>query len=328
MNINDLKISEYLLLVDLLKANFTLSASLEIIENKKNKIIIKKIIEELVKGTDIKDLLLLKNGLHMHFCFFIQQLSLPEAIIQSIGLYQFEKSILKELLEKLAYPLLIIFISTLCLGFCTFSVIPSLISVLKSSNIDIPIMFVLSINTVSYLLILTLALALFVLIVFVYLYISNQYLVLFKFFKRIGILKLYQFVFSYYFVGYFSELLKYDTSTKRQLSLLSKMSYKSIISITAIKLDNYLNNGDSLEKAILKIEYFSEDLNKLIDIGIKTGSLQEYLVKYLKQADMKINNFTKNILWGFKICSYLLVGMVVVLMSQLLFSPLEMLSII
>ena len=113
--------------------------------------------------------------------------------------------------------------------------------------------------------------------------------------------------------------------TKEILEILKLVRSKPVISFLANKLENSLLMGESIDVSF-KEYYFDDTLNSFIKIASYTNSftlmINEYTSIMNKKIQEKISKFTMFI----QCLIYLVIGLIIIFVYQLLFMPMQAIS--
>ena len=231
----------------------------------------------------------------------------------------------KELLNSLAYPLILLFITMTSLYLFDLYGIDSIFSLISSFEADIElfdslrIAFRIMINIFYYLVLLMFILALF-------------------FFKPANVIMLYIFVsrhlpnsllnihYSQEFMALFLICCEAGYKTRQALEILKAMTSKPVISFLAFHLDESLMEGESLKEATRK-NYYDSSLSRFIKIANYTNDFSEVIGSYVELSREKIRRRMKRYTNTIQMMTYVFIGFIIIFIYQILFMPMQAISL-
>lgn len=322
-----LKMDDMTYLSKLLDTNLPISQCLTLIENTKNSKILKTISTRLDHGE------VLENIIDKHIPKEIEAfvdallLSLPfnQALSLSLKFYHDHNSDKNELLVSLAYPCILLFITISALYLFDLYGIDAIFSLIASfeSNItifkDLRVLFRIMINVIYFgILLTTLLIVLFIQpkrIVLLYIFIS-------KYFPN----SLFNIYYSQEFMALLKICLDSGFKTRQSLELLKAMKSKPIISFLAFHLDESLSEGETMKEAASK-NYYDQALKKFIKIGNYTSDFSNIISTYVDYSRQRVKTRLKTYATTIQIATYSIIGVIVVFIYQILFMPMQAISI-
>ena len=114
--------------------------------------------------------------------------------------------------------------------------------------------------------------------------------------------------------------------TKQALQILKGMKTKPIISFLAFHMDESLLAGESLKEAVKK-NYYDLSLSRFIKIANYTNEFSDMLSKYVSLSRDRIARTMKRYTLMIQLVTYSFIGIIVVFIYQILFIPMQTLSI-
>ena len=283
-----------------------------------------KLEEKLMKGYRIEDCFLpyLKKDTASKMSSFLHTLPFSKAIEMTFLLKKESKKQQKEIINDVLYPLGLLFFAMMILYFFDiygFDIVMQIGG--ESSSLSyIRLIFRLIFNS----LMLIILLALIILLPFL-----NA--------KR----RIYAFIrFSHYFKNTFlhriltlefveriilSERLGYGT--KDSLMMIRQNKQYPFLSFIAYHVSENLKDGQRVDEAFA-IDYLDKGLLPYLSLGLHSGCFKEMLERYcLIEKERNIKR-RKKIFKGLKLIIYSIIAILLILLYQLLFYPLQALTII
>lgn len=310
----------------LLKTNIPLANGLKLIKRKGNEKIIDELLQKLDEGMLIERIIesYIPSNLNGYLSPLIKNLPFSIAIDISLSFYDRVKQNEKQIMNSLAYPCILLFVSLTALYLFDLYGIDSIFMMLKSFNSNIALFSSLRIlfRAVVYVFYYgILILALFALyfsrpkrIVFLYLQLS-------KHFPN----SLVNISYCEQFVSLLLICSQRGYKTKQALELLKSMKSKPVISFLAFHLDESLLNGETLRDASKQI-YYDNSLSRFIKIATYSNDFNNVLAGYVNLAKEKIQKKIKKYTISIQLVTYIFIGLIIVFIYQILFLPLQALS--
>lgn len=310
----------------LLNVNINLKDSLLIIKNNKNQLIINNLIYELDLGKNYNQLFrkYLKNDIKEYLTSFLSYLSFKDALKLSLSIANKERYLKNEIIKHLTYPISLMIFSLLGIYLFNSYCFEPLINSFKSFNSDL-----------SHLVDFKNILNIFITIIFIIILIILCLVLIFTKKKRIvfaySLLQKYlssskiSEYLSSRFVIYFSECHKVGLKTKDSINILKSLKSEPLISFIAFHIDEALLSGKDMVEAISN-PYLDTRLKSFIEIAINTTELNKMLEGYLSQFEMRFKKYTTKMSKMIQIFSYVLIGIVIIFIYQLLFIPMGLLG--
>ncbi|MEG0469427.1 MAG: type II secretion system F family protein [Longicatena sp.] len=283
-------------------------------------------IEEYVEqGTPLIDVLLKgqKGRFYDHLRFFVNIMSLYDAIDSSIALLEFEKGIKTRLLKKSIYPICIIVFAYMLLWFFSTMIIPQMMSSFSmDDSFQSLAFFILCIKMfcISFALLCILFLG-FSCYLMMHKQLRTQ--VLYKLHKKLFFLVDYE---SYVFSGYLIEMQKRGISTKNAMRYLSSIQADSLFKYLIDELNQCLMMGEDMLDVIAHTSLLNKTFITTFRIGATTSNLCELLITYMKQQEYVWDKYIRKISTTIQCISYTFVGFVVLIVYQIMLVPLSMLE--
>lgn len=323
---NALSIREYRYLANLLQNGISLNDSLEIIKTKKNEQNINSIFKSLLSGENIESVLFNNDRYKKLFSTFNHLYTLDKSIVMVVDIVESVDKERKELISKLIYPLLIVFVSMLVMYFGCFELIPNMIAMLsvmgmEGNNLLLYTSQVLVVLMISFFLI-----GLLIVFIGYYLLKNNMIINICKSTKNIYIRKIFSVIFTYHYLYNYLIFIEKNMSTKEIQEIMLLDSSASINYNFALALQKLYEEGYSFVEAIYELEYFDNRAKQLIKIGYITNSLIIYINIYINEVKDKLQKYIKSMIIVIQGISYVSVCICVLTITNLLFEPLKILE--
>ncbi len=314
---NQLEILEMLLL--LLEIGFPLSTSLEVMSLKFD---VNKYLKKLENGVTFYDvmvsegfdkdvLLIIKLGLDSE--------DFRATIKKSTDILKNKIEKRKEIMELLKYPIMLIILAILSVGFITYFLLPQFKQILYSFGVNsqatniIYSMFSLGPYVITVLVVLLAIITL----MFLRLNFDTK-LDFFVKFKPIR--KIYVSLYNQVFVVTLSNLLKTKLHLSVVISVLANQSENKLLAKEAKKIENGLKNGKYISECITPI-YYDPQLIKILKLGEESGMLIYYLDSYSKILTAINQNRGKKIIFWIQPIFYMIFGILILLLYASIFIP-------
>lgn len=322
-----LSIEDLTYLSKLLDTNMPLNECFELISNNKNKNILNSIKDKLNEGVLIEKAIkdYLPKQIKSYVLALLNNISFTETLSLSLDFYESNTKGSNELLNSIAYPCILLFISISAIYLFDLYGIDSIMNVMNSftdrSNLYQGIRMILRIviNIFYILVLITTGL-------FVY-YLSDKRIVLmYIFFSKYFPNSLINIYYSEQFMSLLLICISKGYKTKQSLTILKKMKSKPIISFLAFHLDEALLQGESLKQAISK-NYYDSSLSRFIKIANYTNDFSNIISSYIELSKQRIKNKLKKYTLTIQLSTYLFIGLIVIFIYQILFMPMQAISL-
>ena len=322
-----LSVEDISYLSKLLNTNMSINECFTLLENRKNKEIFDDIKKKLDHGEMIENVIrdYLPRQLKTYVISLLSTLSLAASLSLSLKFEKRAQEGKKELLNSLAYPLILLFITMTSLYLFDLYGIDSIFSLISSFEADIElfdtlrVVFRITINIFYYLVLLMFVLALL-------------------FFKPANVIMLYIFVsrylpnsllnihYSQEFMALFLICLEAGYKTRQSLEILKAMTSKPVISFLAFHLDESLMEGESLKEATKK-NYYDSSLSRFIKIANYSNEFCEVIGSYVELSRERIKRRMKRYTNTIQMMTYVFIGLIIIFIYQILFMPMQAISL-
>lgn len=321
-----LKYDDLISINELLKTGLSLKQVLDLIKNKDNGENIDLIIEELDKGRQIEKVIVdyLPKNIGLYLSSLIGNMSFNDSLNLALAFIDKNKENTKTFMGSFLYPFILLFVSLTALYIFDAYGLDTILNMLKS--------FVGDVNSIKIFRI--------ILRIVVYIFYFLLLLVLvgiLYFFNNRNITLFYILVCKYlpnsivqkYFCVEFISLLNICINngykSKDSLNILKNLHNKPIVSFLAFHLDEKLLEGVSLKDAS-KQDYYDYSLSKFINIGTHSLSFSKILNDYINLNTNLIKTKMKKLALSIQFVTYVLIGVVIVFVYQILFLPMNALA--
>lgn len=321
-----LSIEDLSYISSLVDTNIPFTKALQLLKNKNNAKIFDKINGELTKGKLIEEIIpkYLSKQIKDYLIPLLKTLPFTEALDLTLQFNDCHKKSQNELISSIAYPLILLFITISALylfdlyGMDTiFELISSFSSSIKNYQ-GFRLIFKIAINVIYFLILL---LSLLVL----YFSRPNKIVILYIASSKYLPNSLINIYCCQEFISLFLVCCNKGYKTKQALAILKKMKSKPIVSFLAFHMDEALLEGESLKQAT-KGNYYDLTLSRFIKIANYTNSFEQMLERYVQLSKEKITRKMKQYTLTIQLCTYLFIGIIVVFIYQILFMPMQALS--
>lgn len=306
--------------------NIPFNQALKLIENNHNSKLFTKITEKLNEGKLVEEILpdYLPKQIKDYFVPLQKSLSFSSALSLSLQFYERSRTSQDKILSVIAYPCILLFITITVLYLFDLYGMDTIFSLIGTFNSnlsiyqDIRLVFRIVINIAYYLL---LIMSLLVIVLMQPSKITILYIFLAKVFPN-------SLITTYYSQEFVSLLLICTTrgyKTKESLHILKNMKTKPIINFLAFHMDKDLLEGETLKQATKKT-YYDLSLSKFVKIANYTNDFENMLENFVSLAKEKIERKTKRYTLTIQLLTYSFIGIIIVFIYQILFMPMQALS--
>jgi len=273
------------------------------IKNKMFKKSIKKIVENIEKGSSLSEAIKVEKNV---FPYFYQQMVkigemagvLPK-ILKDLSLYyKWQIEIRKKVLSSLYYPMLLLAATFLTIILLLTYVIPSFEEIFQSFNTRLPyptrVILFISKNLNNYFLYIILFIFLLVVLIKIYFrtekgsYTKDKLILKLPF-----IAKLKKYILLWRFSNMLNLLIKNGISLLDSLIIIEKITKNKIMKGMIHKIQINIREGQDLSTALSESGFFPKIMIKMINTGEKTGKLERMLKELAKFFHKKLNEKVK-----------------------------------
>lgn len=321
-----LSIQEYRNLANVLSCGISLIEALKIIENQKNHKQIDIIRRKLNDGLSIDKILFTKSNETSRFSIFNKLYPLHKAIQMCIEVEERERKQKKDLLGNILYSSLLIIVSMGVMAFGCFLVIPNMLNMLLELQVETSKVLLYVTQSLVVIMVIFVILA-FVLIIVLYYIIHNHMLI--SIYDYISISWIHRIIRKFITFQYMSQYLMFleqNLTTKEiQTILLSNVNHNEVY-IISTKIQKSFESGQNFNEAIDECEYIDVRAKQFVKIGYITDSMLMYIRLYVDECKDNINQYMKYIIYMMQGLSYVTVAICVITITNMLFSPLQIIE--
>ena len=318
-----LTIEDMLYLCKLLNTNLSLNDCFDLLSNSKNNKIFEKIKNRLHEGQLIENIIIeyTPAQLSSYLEALLSSLSFTTALKLSLDFYEKENENKNSLLNAILYPSILLFLTITALYLFDLYGLDSLFSLMGTFSDDINIYHNIR---VLFRIIITIIYYGFMIFVFIIIYfrqpkrITLLYIFISKYFSN----SLFNIYYCEQFVSLLLICVNHGYKTKESLQLLKKMKSKPIVAFLAFHLDDYLLKGESFKEAV-KQNYYDISLSKYIKLANYTNDFSNIINSYLLITREKIKRKMKQFALTIQLTTYLIIGAIIIFIYQLLFMPMQ-----
>lgn len=318
ISIEDLKY-----LNELLKSNLPIKTCLNLIRNKHNEELFDEILSRLDKGEMIERIIVnyLPSDFGSYMVNLLKHLTFVNSLTLALSFYDKNKDNSKYLFKSIAYPIGLLFISLTALFLFDSYGLDTILNLMKQFKTDVSSFY--TIRILLRILIYTFYFLFIIASLIILIFINTKritlfYILLVKYFPN-SLIKTY---FTEDFVSLFVITLKLGYKSKDALTLLKSLINKPIVSFLAFHIDDLLLKGESLKDAT-KQNYYDETFSKFINIASYTTNFVGIMENYGELSREKIQNKMKMYASVLQASSYVVIGIVIVFIYQVLFLPMQ-----
>ncbi len=305
---------------------FTLQDAMDVLQDEKSKEVFQSIQEHLQRGESLGDFFYkyLPKQHAAYFSGFINFMPFAESLTLVIDILEKEKKNREQLIKGILYPLLLMVGMSAGVFVFNLVVLPKMLALMEGFHME----------TAGYmkvqkmLQILTTAVCLLVfLCAMVAAYflqkdkIRDTYRMIAK--KMPGSLLVQ--IASRDFVRFFLECIVRESSTYNALQALKTIEQKPLVGLIAGELDHSLMAGESFSQAVHS-RYVEEKLEKFFRIAVLSSDCAKMLQSYLNMCDARLSHQIKRFSTTVQLCSYLIIGFVLIMVYRILMMPMGMLQ--
>ena len=310
----------------LMQNGFSLQQTLDILETGSEKTVFEEIRMRLEQGEAVSDFLCeyTPKTYAGYLGGFLQYMPFYNALALSIHLADDDDHNQNELLKGILYPVLMMVGMLGAAAVFSLTILPAMVSLMEGFGLHDPsYAWMKTMIPVAAMIILTMMIA--GLIVFVIAtrekYIVSAYRFLLRFCKD----SLPVQIASRSFTRFFLECVRQKLSTRKCMEILQKLPKRPVVSYIASELDRSMQEGYSLEDASDTV-LLESSLSRFMKTAVYSSDCEKMLEGYLKMTDIRtrvqIRRFSRTV----QFVSYLLIGVLIVLMYRLLFMPMNMMQ--
>ncbi len=322
-----LSIEDLSYLSRLLESGLAIRDCFSLLKNKSNKELFDSIAKRLDEGDPIEKAAedFLPKKVRPYALALMGSLSFAAALSLSLQFYERSEEGIRNVLSKIAYPLLLLFVSVTSLYLFDLYGIDSIFSLISafeesaSFYADFRILLRIFARLFYYGTLLLFFMAVFFLrkerIILLYIFVSKHF--------PNSFMNIYC---CEEFMSLFLICIRKGYSTKEALHILKSMRSKPVISFLAFHMDESLMEGETLKEAAGKY-YYDSSLSRFIKIANYTNDFSKIIESYIAMAREKIVKRMKSYTLTIQLVTYVFIGCVIIFVYQVLFMPMKAISI-
>ncbi len=321
-----LKLDDLISVNELLKTGLSLKQALDLIKNKDNENLIDSIIISLDKGKTIEEVIVeyLPNNISSYLNSLLKNMTFNDSLNLALAFIDKNKENTKTFTSSFLYPFVLLFVSLSALYIFDSYGLDTILNMLKTFTGDIGtikifrIILRVLVYIFYFLLLITLGLILY--------FFNNRNITLFyilicKYLPN----SIVQKYFCVEFISLLNICINNGYKSKESLNILKNLHNKPIVSFLAFHLDEKLLQGDSLKQAS-KQDYYDYSLSKFINIASYSISFSKILNDYINLNTNLIKTKMKKLALSIQLVTYVMIGVVIIFVYQILFLPMNALA--
>ncbi len=321
-----LKLDDLISVNELLKTGLSLKQALDLIKNKDNENLIDSIIISLDKGKTIEEVIIeyLPNNISSYLNSLLKNMTFNDSLNLALAFIDKNKENTKTFTSSFLYPFVLLFVSLSALYIFDSYGLDTILNMLKTFTGDIGtikifrIILRVLVYIFYFLLLITLGLILY--------FFNNRNITLFyilicKYLPN----SIVQKYFCVEFISLLNICINNGYKSKESLNILKNLHNKPIVSFLAFHLDEKLLQGDSLKQAS-KQDYYDYSLSKFINIASYSMSFSKILNDYINLNTNLIKTKMKKLALSIQLVTYVMIGVVIIFVYQILFLPMNALA--
>lgn len=313
-------------IVSLMENGFSLQDAMEVLQDQKSKSVFMKIREHLQKGENVSDFfaMYLPGQYAGYFSGFIRFMPFTESLSLSMHILEKEKKNREKLIRGILYPLLLMLGMSAGIFVFNLIVLPKMLSLMEGFHMETTGYA----HVQSLLQIMTTVICLLVfsgMIAAAYCLQKSRIKGTYRLVARKMPNSLLVQIASRDFIRFFLECIERESSTYNALQALKTIEQKPLVGMIAAELDQALMAGKSFAEAV-HCQYVEEKLEKFFRIAILSEDCAKMLQGYLDMCDTRLNQQIKRFSTIVQLCSYLIIGFVLIMVYRILMMPMSMLQ--
>lgn len=310
----------------LMNNGFSLPQAMTILNDRSSAAVFDEIRERLEKGEEIASFLCdyVPRTYARYLAGFLQYMPFYSALDLSLQLADSDDRNQNELLKGLLYPVLMMTGMLMAAAAFSLTILPAMISLLEGFRLEdqsyVWMKDFIPAAAIAILVLIALA-GITVLIAVQPKYIVRSYCFLLRFFRD----SLPVQIASRSFTRFFLECVRQKLSTIQCMDILKKLPNRPVVSYIASQLDLAMKQGISLEEAS-NTELLESSLSRFMKTAVYSSDCERMLEGYLEMTKartaVQISRFSRIV----QLVSYLMIGVMIVLMYRLLMMPMNMMQ--
>lgn len=317
-SINDIKF-----LSKLIDTKMPIKTCLEIISSSKTKNLSKEISNKLDKGDLFEDIIIdyVPLNISKYFEKLIKLLGFNKTIDISLNIIETRKKNIDDVLGKALYPLILMFVSIIALILFDNFGLDSIIQMMSSFINDLSVIYlfrtIFSIVTKALFIVL-----IFLIGVSIAWFGFNKQVLIYCFINKLFNDNIINIYYTNEFINLYTIIINNGYKTKEALDIIKELDNMRICSYIAGKVSENLKEGNDLVNSV-DINELDSSLSKFFMIASYSKDYLSILLNYLDYSKEKVNIFIKKITAYIQGSSYVVIGLIIIFVYQLLFMPMQ-----
>ena len=313
-------------IASLMNSGFSLQQTLTILDDPASRPVFDEIRARLESGEAISDFLCeyTPAAYARYLSGFLMYMPFHNALALSLSIVDTDDRNQNELLKGLLYPVLMMVGMLGASALFSLTILPAMISLLEGFQLEDPSYGILktAIPAAALTILILLAAAAVIFMISIrQKHIVSSYCFLLRFLKD----SLPVQIASRNFTRFFLECVRQKLSTIQCMDILMHLPGRPVVSYIARMLDQEMRKGSSLEDAV-HTDLLESSLSRFMKTAIYSSDCEKMLEGYLEmtkaRTETQIRRFSRTV----QFVSYLLIGVMIVLMYRLLLMPMNMMQ--
>lgn len=239
---------------------------------------------------------------------------------------EFVAKLKKQFFSLMTYPLILFVSVYVLLGFFLRRIIPTMMDMVQSFNVDLGFLSIILSIMKCVFIVLSIVFIFSILLGLLLLVKQNQKIcvILFNKFRWFNLVKM---IYTQMFATMFCLLLNLGASTRQILEIMQDSTLSYFVCWLAQLTSYELEDGQTLSASISN-HYLDDQFVRFIQLSSVDNKVGDYLDTYLQLNEKRIVSVIAQFASRLKLFTYCLLGLLIVLMYQVLLSPMQMMSII
>ena len=323
INNSHYSISDIKFLKELISTRIPIKTALDIISVNKTKAIKETVFKKLDNGLLFEDVIYdyLPKEIKKYFIKLIKILGFEKTIDISLNIIENRKKNIDSIISKSLYPIILLLVSIVALIIFDNFALDSIIQMMSS--------FVSDLNSIN---IFRLIFGIFTKILMIIIFLCIVLLIICLFFNKgyyvYCLLNKYlsNNIFCTFYTNEFINLyvifVENGYKTKEALDIISKLDNLTVAHNLAISISERLVEGDDFIRSMDSIN-IDDSLTKFIKIACMSSDFIKILISFIEYSNSKITAFIKKITTIVQLSSYVVIGLIIIFVYQLLFMPMQ-----
>lgn len=317
-SINDIKF-----LSKLIDTKMPIKTCLDIIGAPITRNISEDISKKLDDGCLFEDVICdyVPKDISKYFEKLIKLLGFNKTIEISLSIIESRKKNIDNVIGKALYPIILMFVSIVALILFDNFGLDSIIQMMSSFVDDLSM-----INTFRIIFSVVTKLLLILVISILGIVVAwngfNKQVLIYEYFNKVFKDNIINIYFTNEFINLYTILASNGYKTKECLDIIKELDNMPICSYIANKVSLSLKDGNDLVNSV-NIDELDSSLSKFFKIASCSKDFLSILINYLEYSSNKVNVFIKRITAYIQGSSYVVIGLIIIFVYQLLFMPMQ-----